>query len=277
MLAANQIGRRRRTTSPRPLADRRSLGPGARRGRPTARASSPPTSTSSELEKIRARLPRSPTAGPRSTAAEVTPDGPPTEKRRQILDAAIVVFARQGFHNCRVSDIADEAGVAYGLVYHYFDSKDQMLERALQRALVAAARGERRGRPRPRNAAREARRGRRVHHRVLPPRPRPDEGRHRRGDPSGEQLRAHPPRRDPPGLRGDREDRRRRAVSGPVPLRRRCRLRLDALLRRDRAAPHRAGSSASSPAPTRTTSAPSCSSSRRSAPGSSRGSKPARR
>jgi AcrR family transcriptional regulator len=50
-----------------------------------------------------------------------------TEKRRQILDAAIRVFARQGFHNCRVSDIASEAGVAYGLVYHYFDSKDQML------------------------------------------------------------------------------------------------------------------------------------------------------
>jgi AcrR family transcriptional regulator len=52
---------------------------------------------------------------------------PPVDKRRQILDAAIRVFARQGFHNCRVSDIADEAGVAYGLVYHYFDSKDQVL------------------------------------------------------------------------------------------------------------------------------------------------------
>jgi len=49
------------------------------------------------------------------------------DKRRLILDAAIRVFARQGFHNCRVSDIAAEAGVAYGLVYHYFDSKDQML------------------------------------------------------------------------------------------------------------------------------------------------------
>jgi AcrR family transcriptional regulator len=45
---------------------------------------------------------------------------PPVDKRRQILDAAIHVFARQGFHACRVSDIADEAGVAYGLVYHYF-------------------------------------------------------------------------------------------------------------------------------------------------------------
>jgi TetR/AcrR family transcriptional regulator, fatty acid metabolism regulator protein len=52
---------------------------------------------------------------------------PPVDRRRQILDAAIRVFARQGFHRCRVSDIADEAGVAYGLVYHYFDSKDQVL------------------------------------------------------------------------------------------------------------------------------------------------------
>jgi TetR/AcrR family transcriptional regulator, fatty acid metabolism regulator protein len=38
------------------------------------------------------------------------------------------VFARQGFHACRVADIADEAGVAYGLVYHYFGSKDEILD-----------------------------------------------------------------------------------------------------------------------------------------------------
>ena len=38
------------------------------------------------------------------------------------------VFARQGFNSCRVSDIADEAGVAYGLVYHYFRSKDEVLD-----------------------------------------------------------------------------------------------------------------------------------------------------
>ena len=49
------------------------------------------------------------------------------DKRRLILDAAIHVFARQGFHSCRVSDVADEAGVAYGLVYHYFDSKEEIL------------------------------------------------------------------------------------------------------------------------------------------------------
>jgi TetR/AcrR family fatty acid metabolism transcriptional regulator len=51
-----------------------------------------------------------------------------TEKRRVILEAAVRVFARQGFHTCRVSDIADEAGVAYGLVYHYFSSKEQILD-----------------------------------------------------------------------------------------------------------------------------------------------------
>jgi AcrR family transcriptional regulator len=49
------------------------------------------------------------------------------DKRRLILDAAIHVFARKGFHHCRVSDVADEAGVAYGLVYHYFDSKEEIL------------------------------------------------------------------------------------------------------------------------------------------------------
>lgn len=50
------------------------------------------------------------------------------DRRRQILDAAVAVFARQGFHGCRVSDIADEAHVAYGLVYHYFSSKDEILD-----------------------------------------------------------------------------------------------------------------------------------------------------
>jgi TetR/AcrR family fatty acid metabolism transcriptional regulator len=52
---------------------------------------------------------------------------PAIDKRRVILDAAIRVFAREGFHRCRVSDIAREANVAYGLVYHYFRSKDEVL------------------------------------------------------------------------------------------------------------------------------------------------------
>jgi len=50
------------------------------------------------------------------------------EKRRKILAAAVHVFARQGFNAGRVSDIADQAGVAHGLVYHYFDSKDAILD-----------------------------------------------------------------------------------------------------------------------------------------------------
>ena len=50
------------------------------------------------------------------------------EKRRQILDAAVRAFARKGYHACRVGEIAEEAGVAYGLVYHYFGSKEEVLE-----------------------------------------------------------------------------------------------------------------------------------------------------
>lgn len=38
------------------------------------------------------------------------------------------VFARKGFHASRVGDIAEEAGVAHGLLYHYFRSKDEVLE-----------------------------------------------------------------------------------------------------------------------------------------------------
>jgi AcrR family transcriptional regulator len=50
------------------------------------------------------------------------------ERRRQILQAAVHTFAAKGYHTCRVSDIATEAGVAYGLVYHYFGSKESLLE-----------------------------------------------------------------------------------------------------------------------------------------------------
>ncbi|MGH3071827.1 MAG: TetR/AcrR family transcriptional regulator [Gaiellaceae bacterium] len=55
------------------------------------------------------------------------------EKRRLILRAAISVFARSGYHTSRVSDVAKEAGVAYGLVYHYFGSKEDLLETIFRR------------------------------------------------------------------------------------------------------------------------------------------------
>jgi TetR/AcrR family transcriptional regulator, fatty acid metabolism regulator protein len=72
-------------------------------------------------------------AGGSGSGAGAAPGSAPAgakapDKRRLILDAAVRVFARQGFHACRVSDIADEAGVAYGLVYHYFASKDEVLD-----------------------------------------------------------------------------------------------------------------------------------------------------
>jgi len=50
------------------------------------------------------------------------------EKRRLILAAAVRVFARSGYHTSRVGDIAEEAGVAHGLLYHYFASKEELLE-----------------------------------------------------------------------------------------------------------------------------------------------------
>jgi len=50
------------------------------------------------------------------------------DKRKAILDAAVRVFARQGYDASPVGDVAKEAGVAYGLVYHYFGSKEAVLE-----------------------------------------------------------------------------------------------------------------------------------------------------
>lgn len=49
------------------------------------------------------------------------------DRKKQILSAAVAAFAERGFHRTRVSDIAKRAGVAYGLIYHYFDSKDDVL------------------------------------------------------------------------------------------------------------------------------------------------------
>ncbi|MCP4869681.1 MAG: TetR/AcrR family transcriptional regulator [Proteobacteria bacterium] len=49
------------------------------------------------------------------------------DKRRQILEAAVGVFAKQGFHKSRVSDVARAAEVADGTIYLYFKSKDDIL------------------------------------------------------------------------------------------------------------------------------------------------------
>ncbi len=49
------------------------------------------------------------------------------DKRERILDAAVRVFAKKGFHATRVSEIAKTAGVADGTIYLYFRSKDELL------------------------------------------------------------------------------------------------------------------------------------------------------
>lgn len=49
------------------------------------------------------------------------------DKRERILDAAVRVFAKSGFHTTRVSDVAKAAGVADGTIYLYFDSKEALL------------------------------------------------------------------------------------------------------------------------------------------------------
>ncbi len=53
-------------------------------------------------------------------------------KRKLILSAGIRVFAKKGYHHTRVSEIAKEAGVAYGLIYHYFKNKKDILNTIFQ-------------------------------------------------------------------------------------------------------------------------------------------------
>lgn len=69
-------------------------------------------------------VPRSRTQ--RAVAAFTTESEP--EKRRAILHAAVRVFAEKGYHGCRIADVARAAKVAYGLVYHYFRNKEELLE-----------------------------------------------------------------------------------------------------------------------------------------------------
>lgn len=59
------------------------------------------------------------------------------EKYQRILDAAIAVIAEKGFFGCRVSDIAERAGVADGTIYLYFRSKEQILMAAIDSAFSA--------------------------------------------------------------------------------------------------------------------------------------------
>ncbi len=70
---------------------------------------------------------------------------PDPDKPQQIVDAAVRVFARNGYYNSRVSDIAREAGIAAGTIYLYFKTKDEILVTLFKEkmaAWVAHARAE---------------------------------------------------------------------------------------------------------------------------------------
>jgi AcrR family transcriptional regulator len=51
-----------------------------------------------------------------------------TDKRNQIMEAAVKLFAEKGFHATSISLIAKEAGISKGLMYNYFDSKETLLK-----------------------------------------------------------------------------------------------------------------------------------------------------
>jgi TetR/AcrR family transcriptional repressor of uid operon len=49
------------------------------------------------------------------------------DRRTQILDAALVCFAKRGFHQASMHDISSEAGISVGLIYRYFENKDAVI------------------------------------------------------------------------------------------------------------------------------------------------------
>lgn len=60
-------------------------------------------------------------------------------RRSEIIEAALKVFARKGFHHSRTEDVATQARIAKGTLYLYFDSKDAIYDAALQHAIDSLA------------------------------------------------------------------------------------------------------------------------------------------
>jgi TetR/AcrR family fatty acid metabolism transcriptional regulator len=51
-----------------------------------------------------------------------------TDREKVIIDAALKVFSNKGYASTRMADIAKEAGMSYGLVYHYFENKEKLFD-----------------------------------------------------------------------------------------------------------------------------------------------------
>jgi AcrR family transcriptional regulator len=56
----------------------------------------------------------------------------PDDRTQELLDAALQVFARRGYRNTRLDDVAEAAGVTKGTIYHYFDTKEALLLRVIE-------------------------------------------------------------------------------------------------------------------------------------------------
>lgn len=61
------------------------------------------------------------------------------ERREQLLLAALKVFSRRGLAATKIGDIAAAAGLSHGLVYHYFESKDDIFVELVRRAVTGSA------------------------------------------------------------------------------------------------------------------------------------------
>src|SRR3954447_16853513 len=60
------------------------------------------------------------------TMSQTSPE-PSLDRRTQILDAAIICFAKQGFHQTSMHDVSAEAGISVGLIYRYFANKEAVI------------------------------------------------------------------------------------------------------------------------------------------------------
>jgi AcrR family transcriptional regulator len=62
------------------------------------------------------------------------------ERRRQIMDAALKIFAEKGLDATMISDIAAAADLSYGLIYHYFHDKEELFIALVERAMQGTLR-----------------------------------------------------------------------------------------------------------------------------------------
>ena len=89
------------------------------------------------------------------------------DKPQQIIEAAVRVFARKGYFNARVSDIAREAGIAAGTIYLYFDTKEDVLVTLFREKMAAFVEAVRQAIAEEPDAVSKLRRLIRLHFQIL--------------------------------------------------------------------------------------------------------------